>query len=207
MLGVFGGTFDPVHYGHLKTAWHVHQALQLTSTLMIPLGIAVHRQQPKASADQRFQMLSAAVNEFSGLVADSREIDRPGDSYTVDTLKTIRQDFKKEPVCLIIGTDAFNQFHRWHQPQTILELAHLVVMHRPGISVSITPENQFLQQHLCESANALHQKTSGYIHSLQVPQLDISSTLIRQRIQHGSPVSDLLPQAVEQLIRQWALYQ
>ena len=207
MIGIFGGTFDPVHNGHLKTVAHVQQALNLEQVRLIPVGQAVHREQPLASAEQRINMLCAAVEANAKLLVDDREISRPGGSYTVETLQSLKQDFPDETLCLIIGSDAFAGFPDWHQPETILQLSHLIVMQRPNDKSSADSRiDKLLQTHQVSSPQQLSDEPAGYIFFQQVPQLDISSTEIRLRLQQEQPVGHMLPLAVYDLIQQWGLY-
>ena len=207
MIGIFGGTFDPVHYGHLKTVLFVQQQLQLDQVRLIPLGQAVHREQPVATASQRLEMLYAATVDYPGLVVDAREIKRPGGSYTVDTLKSVKQDFPDETLCLITGSDAFAGFPGWHLPETILTLAHLVVMQRPDSTPLNDPViRQLLDERQAKSVKQLADSAAGSILYIQVPQLDISSTDIRNRLQSDQPVSSMLPLPVYELISHWGLY-
>ncbi len=207
MIGIFGGTFDPVHYGHLKTVIYVQEALQLEQVRLVPLGMAVHREQPVASSSQRLEMLYAATSDQPNLVVDDRETKRPGGSYTVDTLKSLKQEFPGKTLCLIIGSDAFCGFHNWHQPGTILTLAHLIVMQRPNAVLQMATESQkLLNGHFVKTIAQLNQKQAGSILIQQVPQLDISSTEIRQRLQQGQPVNNMIPLSVYELIRQRGLY-
>ena len=210
MIGIFGGTFDPVHNGHLETIQYVRQSLKLEQVRLIPLGHAVHRQQPIASASQRVEMLNAATINLEGLVVDDREINRPGGSYTVDTLESLRQDFPGKSLCLIIGTDAFNGFETWKTPDKILSLSHLVVMQRPATdkdSVQTEFTKQLLKTRQAETEEELQLNDSGKILFVQVPQIDISSTMIRSMLSQHETINQLLPGAVERLIRQWQLYQ
>ena len=207
MIGIFGGTFDPVHYGHLKTVDYVSQALQLEQVRLVPLGMAVHREQPLATTSQRLEMLHVATAGNPKLVVDDREIKRHGGSYTVDTLKSLKQELPGKTLCLIIGSDAFSGFHKWHQPGTILTLAHLIVMQRPDTVLQMQTESEELfHGHFVKTAGQLTEKSAGSILVQQVPQLNISSTEIRQRLQHGEPVNSMMPLAVYELIRQWHLY-
>ena len=210
MIGIFGGTFDPVHNGHLETIQYVRQSLNLEQVRLIPLGHAVHRQQPIASASQRIEMLNAATINLEGLVVDDREINRPGGSYTVDTLESLRRDFPGKSLCLIIGTDAFNGFETWKTPDKILSLSHLVVMQRPATdkdSIQTEFTKQLLKTRQAETGEELQLNDSGKILFVEVPQIDISSTMIRSKLSEHENINQLLPSAVEQLIRQWQLYQ
>jgi len=135
MIGVLGGTFDPVHFGHLRPALEVCQALGLRELRLVPLRCAVHRPQPLASPEQRLAMLRAAVAGEPGLTIDDRELRRPGPSYTFDTLRELRaEQGPKQGLCLLLGADAFRGFLSWQRPEGILDLAHLVVMRRPALA-------------------------------------------------------------------------
>ena len=210
MIGIFGGTFDPVHNGHLETVQYVRQALNLEQVRLIPLGQAVHREQPIASAQQRLEMLRAAIINLDGLVADDTEINRPGGSYSVDTLDALKPEYPGKSLCLIIGSDAFNGFESWKSPGKILSLAHLVVMQRPDNDTFTTPGDfiaNLLKTRQVETGEELHRHDNGKILFVKVPQIDISSTMIREKLLKNEPVSQLTPAPVEQLIRHWQLYQ
>lgn len=207
MIGIFGGTFDPVHFGHIKTAGHVLKALNLEQIRMIPLGHAVHRNQPIASPEQRLEMLKAAIEDIDGLVADDREIRRGGGSYTFDTLESVHEEMPDKTLCLITGTDAFNEFTRWFKPQEILQLAHIIVMQRPDSEISDEAElQQLMSHHLADDVPELKKHTAGKILLLPVPQLPISSTQVRHHVEHQLPLEGLLPASVIGKIRQWQLY-
>lgn len=207
MIGIFGGTFDPVHYGHLKTVLFVQRQLGLEQVRLIPLGQAVHREQPAASASQRLEMLYAATADYPQLIVDDREIRRSGGSYTVDTLSSIKQELPGETLCLIIGSDAFAHFLNWHKPEAIMTLSHVVVMQRPDSQPLTNPAIQkLLDERQIASAEQLKDSVAGKIMHIQVPQLDISSTGIRDRLQSDLTISNLLPLAVYELITHWKLY-
>ncbi len=198
MIGLFGGTFDPVHFGHLRTALEVQEALGLREVRLLPLNVAVHRAQPAATGALRLRMLQAAVAQTPALVADNRELCRPGRSYTVDTLSEFRAALGPDvPLCLLIGGDAFNAFFEWHRPRDILGLAHLAVMHRPG---SPQPRDAALRAELehrrAEQAGDLQAAPAGRIWLQSVTQLDISSTRIRRAIASGRSARFLLPDPV-----------
>ena len=132
MIGIFGGTFDPIHYGHLRSALEVKEIFGLTEVRLIPSAQPPHREQPAATALMRLQMLELAVKNQPGLIIDTRELNRSGVSYMVDTLKSLRKEFKDEPLLLFIGSDAFNNLKTWYQWQHLFDFAHIVVMTRPG---------------------------------------------------------------------------
>jgi nicotinate-nucleotide adenylyltransferase len=207
MIGILGGTFDPIHFGHLRTALDVMREVGLDQVRFIPLHGAVHRDQPETPAVLRMRMVEAAIAGQPGFVADDRELRRAGDSYTVDTLDSLRRDFPREPLCLLLGMDAFNGFADWRQPEGILRLAHLLVMHRPGSSApSDHRARAILEAHRCEEAAALRQKAAGLIQLQPVTRLEISSTRIRSLVAAGESARYLLPDAVLELMEQNGLY-
>lgn len=207
MIGIFGGTFDPIHNGHVRIALDALEELGLAQVRLIPLGQAVHRDQPKASAQQRLQMVAAAIDVIPGLVCDDREIRRQGSSYMVDTLQSLCDEQPSESLCLLLGSDAFNGFLSWYQPERILQLANIAVLQRPGYQL---PEDVALrtlvQQHECADVDSFGKQANGAILFHNVTQLDISSSNIRQRIASARNPAALLPEAVIRLIQQQNLY-
>lgn len=207
MIGILGGTFDPIHFGHLRTALDVMQAVGLEEVRFIPLHRAVHRDQPETSAELRLQMVRAATAGQAGFVVDDRELRRPGDSYTVDTLASLREEFPHQTLSLLMGMDAFNGFAEWREPAEILRLAHLIVMQRPGLpGPSDTGAKAYLDAHRCGDGSALCRRSAGLIHLQTVTQMEISATRIRALIAAGHSPRYLLPEAVLQLIGENRLY-
>lgn len=208
MIGVLGGTFDPVHFGHLRPALDCQQALGLTQVRFIPLHVAVHRPQPAAPAALRLAMLEAAIADQAGFVLDTRELERPGGSYTYDTLVSLRDELgSHEAICLLIGADAFGGFLRWHRPMDILELAHLVVMRRPGTADVGDPALIALRaKRRCEEARSLPNTPAGRILEQQVTQIQVSSTRLRGLIRAGMSPRYLLPDPVIAIIDAAGLY-
>ncbi len=207
-IGILGGTFDPIHFAHLRIALDVVEALDLEAVHLVPLNVAVHRTQPLAGGAQRLAMVAAAVADEPRLLADGRELARPGGSYTVDTLQDFRAKFGSDrPLCLLLGSDAFNGFLDWHAPLQIVELAHLVVMQRPGYRL---PEDAALQslviQHRAHHPDELRRAPAGRILFQPVTQLDISASDIRARIAAGRSARYLTPAAVLDLIEHQGLY-
>jgi nicotinate-nucleotide adenylyltransferase len=207
MIGVFGGTFDPIHFGHLRTALDIMQGLGLDEIRFIPLHGAVHRDQPETRAELRLEMVRLATRGQPGFVVDDREIVRAGDSYTVETLSTLHQEQPKRSLCLLLGMDAFNGFPDWYRPDQILRLAHLVVMRRPGEDVpNDTRVEALLRERQATSALALEARDSGLILLQPVTQLEISASKIRGLLAQGKTPRFLLPEAVLQLIESRNLY-
>lgn len=196
MIGILGGTFDPVHYGHLKPAFDVMQALNMEKVLFVPNRIPPHRQEPWLNVEQRKQLLEIAVGQIQGFEIDTRELEREGKSYMVDTLVSLRDDYPDHSLCLILGMDAFAGLHEWHQWRRIPELCHLVITHRPGFDWPKAPELAMLETCLVINPETLKQSRAGKILLKSVAQLDISSSDIRKRLQTGEDISDLMPEAV-----------
>ena len=202
MIGIFGGTFDPVHYGHIKPALSIKQALNLTQIRFIPNRIPPHRETPWLSVTQRLSLLKTALHDYSDVFIDERELNRDGLSYMVDTLKSLRSDFPDESLCLIIGMDAFIGINTWHQWRSLFDLCHLVVTTRPGFEQNTiaeqmrTSDYQFLSERMTQDINEITSKKTGKILLKSVPQLDISSTQIRARLLEGEDVCQWMPEEV-----------
>lgn len=203
MIGVFGGTFDPVHNGHLRTALDVFEALALDELRFVPLGRAVHREQPLTPPERRLALLRAAIEHQPGFLVDERELRRDRPSYTVHTLESLRDELGDErPLCLLLGRDAFSAFHTWRQPERILELAHLVVMDRPGHGLPDEPElRALMEDRVARDGAELRTRPAGVIRFQPVTRLDISSSDIRQRLARGGSIRWLVPEAVLALLQ------
>jgi len=207
MIGIFGGTFDPVHNGHLRVAQALSEALPLDELRLLPCGEPAHRAPPQASADDRIAMLQLAINGMSSLVIDEREVRRQGPSYMVDTLASLHDELGAEPLVLIIGWDAFVGLPTWHRWQQIIELAHLLVVQRPGNTVAPCGEMALLlQQHQTDDVAELNKRVAGCILLQPVDVLDVSSTEVRARLAAKEDVSDALPLAVNAYIKEQQLY-
>ena len=204
MIGIFGGTFDPVHLGHLRTALDVFEALGLEELRFVPLGQAVHREPPRFSAELRLEMLEAAVAGQPGFVVDRREIDSTEPSWTVTTLASLRAELGDEaPLCLLLGRDAFAAFHTWREPERILGMAHLVVMERPGETLYLETQLEALVEgRITAMREELVRAPAGRILFQPVTQLDISATDIRARLEAGRSVRWLVPEAVRRLLEE-----
>ncbi len=200
-IGIFGGTFDPIHYGHLRTAFEMLQALSLDEVRFMPCGDPPHRGQTFAPASQRFEMVKVAVDGQPGFTVDDREIRRDGPSYTVDTLETLRQEYPEASLGLIIGMDAFLGLTRWHRWEDILDLAHIVVAHRPGWTApDMGVLGELLEARGSLRSDDLRRDVSGCIHIHAVTQLEISSTDIRELVAGGRDPRFLMPDAVRDWI-------
>ena len=207
-MGIFGGTFDPVHFGHLRVAFELYQDLDLAEVRMIPARQPPHRGAPNASPEQRVALLKAALAGQSALRLDLREMDREGPSYTVDTLSSLRADLGDTPLCLIMGSDAFGSLGSWHRWEAIVENAHIIVAHRPGWHLDTDAGiGRRLRDRITNEPGALRAAPAGRVLPWQVTQLAISSTRIREMLAQGLSPRYLLPQGVLKLIESQKLYQ
>ena len=200
-IGIFGGTFDPIHYGHLRTAFEMLQALRFDAVRFIPSGDPPHRGRTFASAQLRLEMVTAATQRERRFVVDDRELRREGPSYTVDTLASIRREQADAALGLILGMDAFLGLCSWHRWDEILGLANIVVAHRPGWRApDIGPLGDLIAEHGTHRVEDLHENAAGRIHIHAVTQLEISSTEIRELVLAGRDPRFLMPDVVRDVI-------
>jgi nicotinate-nucleotide adenylyltransferase len=200
-IGVFGGTFDPIHYGHLRTAFEMLQALAFEEVRLIPCGDPPHRGVTYASAELRLRMLHAAARNLEGFVVDDRELRRDGPSYTFDTLVSLREEFPGASLGLIVGMDAFLGLESWHRWDEILEIAHIVVAHRPGWKApDYGALGELLEERGSHRVQDLHEAACGRVHVHAVTQLEIASTEIRELVAAGRDPRFLMPDAVRDVI-------
>ena len=204
MIGIYGGTFNPVHFGHLRTALEIKDIFDLQQLRLMPCRLPAHRQNPEVSADMRLQMLQLAIAQTPALQIDRRELDRPGVSYMLDTLQSLRAELPDTSLLLIIGADAFAGLQNWHQWRQLPDYAHIVVMTRPACVEPVLSD--FWRQRLCRERRQLQTKPAGYLWFQQVTQLDISASQIRKIIAAGGNPQFLLPDAVLAFIQQHQLY-
>lgn len=204
MIGIMGGTFDPIHIGHLRTALEIAESCGMEQVRFIPGSVPPHRPQPKASAEQRWEMVKLAIANELLFEADRRELERQGNSYTVDTLSSLRDDLgAKIPLAFVLGMDAFLAFRSWHRWQDIMRLAHLVVMNRPGYQPDPSDWYGDLLAHTtCE----LRSTAAGRVTFLSVTPLEISATKIREACKNQRSVRFLVPDEVYQYIQEQHLY-
>ncbi|MBK7252130.1 MAG: nicotinate-nucleotide adenylyltransferase [Gammaproteobacteria bacterium] len=206
-LGIFGGTFDPIHVGHLRTAFELLQALRLGGVRFVPTGTPPHRERPVADAQLRLRMVRAAVADQPGFAVDDREVRREGVSYSVDTLSELRREEPDRPLCLLLGMDAFLGLPHWHRWRELLDLAHVIVAHRPGWNVPLTgPLGELMAERVTDTIGVLHERLAGCIHVHAVTQLEISSTELRQSISAGLDPRYLTPDAVRDVLRDSGCY-
>ena len=196
-LALLGGTFDPVHLGHLRAAWEAAEALDAEVHLM-PANVPPHRAQPVGSATQRVALLRAALAGQNRLRLDERELRRSGPSYTIDTLRELRAEVGPErPLALLLGSDAFAGLPTWHEWRELFHFAHIVVMTRPGHRSEWPPVlDAEWQARRCEAPADLRQTAAGRIYPLAITALEISATAVRAELAAGREPRFLLADAL-----------
>jgi nicotinate-nucleotide adenylyltransferase len=205
-LGIFGGMFDPIHYGHLRTALELKRSVGLEAVHFVPCANPPHRADSMADGQLRLRMVEAALRGEPGFVADPRELERAGLSYMVDTLMSFREEFPARPICLLLGMDAFLGLPKWHRWHEVLSLAHVVVAHRPGWHAPLVGAlGDLLGEHRAVSAADLA-GTSGKILVQPVTQLEISSTDLRASLRAGIDPKFLVPDSVRRIIVETECY-
>lgn len=204
LICLFGGTFDPVHYGHLRPLQELQQIVAADAIYIIPAAIPPHRPAPQATSAQRVKMLELALQEFPGFELDTLELQRAGPSWTVDTLQSFRQRFPDHSLCLVMGSDAFAGLPSWYHWQELLELAHIIVIQRAEMKNIKIPE--WAVPHLVTDVALLRKQRASSIFSVSVKEYDISATEIRQRLAAGREVKGLLPEQVITYIEGHNLY-
>ena len=210
-LGVLGGTFDPIHFGHLRLAQELADALGLVRVRFIPSGTPPHRDAPNVSSARRLQMVRVAIAGNPLFEADDREIRREGISYTYDTLTELREELGERPLCLLMGADAFAALTTWHRWQELFDLAHVVIAHRPGFRLQDlqaalpAPLRKIYLQRLAGAPGMLRAH-AGAILTREITALDISATRIRALLAQGASPRYLAPEPVLDYIDHNHLY-
>jgi nicotinate-nucleotide adenylyltransferase len=194
-IGLLGGTFDPIHHGHLIAAAELRHALGLERVLLIPNAAPPHKPGvPVSSAEDRVAMLRLAIENVTWLAVDTIELERGGLSYTVDTLNSLNARLAPATLFFLMGEDSLRDLSTWKDPDAIVTLAHLGVATRPGVVVNL------------ESVYRAVPRARGRVHLVQIPEIGIASRDIRQRVVDGRPITFQVPEAVERYIRQQRLY-
>jgi nicotinate-nucleotide adenylyltransferase len=211
VLGILGGTFDPIHCGHLELAREAMEALDLAAVRLIPAGDPPHRAVPVATAGERLAMVTLAVSDYRGLEVDAREIDRPGRSYTVVTLEELRAEDPARPLALIVGADAFLGLPVWHRWHELLDLAHIVIVARPGTAFEGQLPLQLMREwelRYTSDPRALSATPAGVFIRQPITPRPISASSIRAALARGElpAVRGLLPAAVLAYIERNRLY-
>lgn len=207
-VGVFGGTFDPIHCGHLRSALELSERLELAQLRLMPCATPPHRQSTDCTAPQRAAMVELAVAGESRLVCDTRELQRSGPSYTIDSLIELRQELGEQTsLSLIMGCDALLDIGSWHRWKEILDWAHVVVIARPGWQLpEHGPVAQWIEDNRLSAGDGIKQRAAGGILIEELRPLTISSTEIRAMLGSGRSVRYLMPESVLDYIEQHRLY-
>jgi nicotinate-nucleotide adenylyltransferase len=210
-LGVLGGTFDPIHFGHLRLAQELADALGLARVRFIPSGTPPHRNPPQVNGAHRLEMVRIAIAGNPLFELDDREIRRDGISYTYDTLTELREELGERPLCLLMGADAFAALTTWHRWQELFDLAHVVIAHRPGfrlqeLQASLpAPLRKIYLQRLAGTPG-IPRAHAGSVLTREITALDISATRIRALLAQGSSPRYLAPEVVLEYIDHNLLY-
>ena len=212
-IGILGGTFDPIHYGHLRLAEEAADACALARVLLVPAALPNLRSAPRTAAHHRLQMVQLAALDNARLQVDGRELRRTGVSYTVDTLAELRAELgEARPLCLVLGADAFLRLPAWNRWMQLFDLAHIVVAARPGydLDAALTQSAELgahWRARVTSSASELGERPYGAIARIQIPLLEISASEIRARFERGASVRYLVPQSVLDYIATEHLYE
>ncbi|WP_129232748.1 nicotinate-nucleotide adenylyltransferase [Cronobacter condimenti] len=205
----YGGTFDPIHYGHLRAVEALAKEANLTQVTMLPNNVPPHRPQPGASSVQRKAMVELAIAGNPLFRLDDRELQRPTPSWTSETMAQLRHESGPDaPLAFLIGQDSLLTLRTWHRYESLLNCCHLLVCRRPGYPVEMktAEDRQWLAARLASDARELHRQPAGKIYLADTPLYPISATDIRTRLARQQPCDDLLPQAVLDYIHHHALY-
>ena len=206
-IAILGGTFDPIHQGHLQLANTVYDQLPVQEIRFMPSAQSPLKQAPVATAAQRLRLIELAIKNNPHFTVDTREIQQQKTCFTYDTLKTIRTEFTQTPLLFVMSMDQFLQFDQWHQWQHINDLAHLIISNRPGYHAELNSTlKKFLEERSTNDPKQLINKPSGYTFLLQCQALDISSSKIREQLTHGQSCKTMLPENVYQFLLVENLY-
>jgi nicotinate-nucleotide adenylyltransferase len=213
LVGIFGGTFDPIHYGHLRIAEEIVKIVGLQKMYFVPAGMPRLRHSPVASPQHRVEIVRLAIQKNPDFVLDGREIYRDGVSYSIDTVREFKQEFGEEiRLCLVLGADAFIKLPEWNNWKELFNLCHFIVSTRPGYSLTLIKEllskelREECSQRWVSNTESLRKDTSGLIFIASTTMLDISATSIRAHIAAGRSVRHLVPSVTVNYISENKLY-
>lgn len=210
-VGILGGTFDPIHFAHLRLAEELADAIELSQVRFIPASIPPHRATPRVTAADRLEMTRLACADNPRFLVDDRECRRRGPSYTVDTLLELRTELgAARGICLLMGVDAFQSLITWSRWEQLFELAHIVVAHRPGFAMEPArlpdPLARQFERRIASATAHLHRAAAGSIWLQPITPLDISATAIRASIGELRSPRYLIPDSVLDYIHRNSLY-
>lgn len=211
MIGILGGTFDPIHFGHLRLAEEMAEQLHLTEVRFLPAARPPHRGEPHGAAHHRAELVRLAIAGNPRFRLDLREYERPGPSYMVDTLTSLRQELgASQPIYLLLGADAFLGIPTWHRWQQLFDLAHIAVAHRPGVTLDAdTPDMPAALRAEWQKRfrNTPAADAAGHILLREITALDISASRLRTTLRHGRSGRYLMPETVCDYIHTHHLYE
>ena len=205
LYGIFGGTFDPIHNGHLKAIAAVSQQCRLECVHIIPSASPPHRNQPHASAQQRLEMVALAISGLSGYELDDRELKRASPSWTCDTVRSLQSDYPDRKFCFVAGVDVLSGLADWYFVDDLIDRIHFVVMQRPGWSYP-EPLPDWWQSRWTTRLDDLKEHRAGKFYEVEIEPVAVSATEIRSAISRGMDVSDMLPTSVWDYICAHNLY-
>lgn len=204
---IFGGTFDPIHNGHLETAAALIKELDISTLALMPSAVPPHRPQPDASPEQRLDMVKLASQQHTAFTVEDWELRRDRPSFTANTLSEFKTQFPDDTLLFVMGMDSLMSLHRWHQWRQLIEYAHLVIMPRAG--VPFNPQDDelktFISAHMTRDRNALNEQRQGLLYIAETPMVDVSATELRKQLQQREKNLPL-PSNVYDYIRQHQLY-
>jgi len=208
-IALFGGTFNPIHFGHLKLAIELTELLQVQPMRMLPCAIPPHRETPCATPEQRLAMLKLAIDKQPQLKADSLELHRATPSYSIDTLELVRQQIGMQvPLFLCLGMDSLTGLDSWHRWRELLDFCHIVVCPRPGWEIPTQGQlANWIDQHKCDDLTALKKCPAGQLYICDLPMLDLSSSEIRDHIKQDKKIDHMTPESVIEYIKLHSLYE
>ena len=213
LVGIFGGTFDPIHYGHLRIAEEIVKTVGLQKLYFVPAGMPRLRHSPVASPQHRVEIVRLAIQKNPDFVLDEREINRDGVSYSIDTVREFKQEFGEEiRLCFVLGADAFINLSEWNNWKELFNLCHFIVSTRPGYTLTLIKEllskelREECSQRWVSNTESLRKDTSGLIFIASTTMLDISATSIRAHIADGRSVRHLVPSVTVNYISENKLY-
>ena len=199
LIGILGGTFDPVHFGHLRPVYQLAQQLELFKTHYVLSARPPHKEIPEASIEHRYNMLTLALDAYPQFIADDQEMQRPGPSFTVWTIRNMRQRYQHDSLCLIVGMDAYLDMHNWYRWYDIVTLANIVVLARPGWKPDRRAD--------AASIKDLSGSSGGVVHYANTQELSVSASEVRTRLRKGEDVSDAVPAEVLAYIKTNQIYE
>ena len=206
LIGIFGGTFDPVHYGHSLTIAELLNTIPFEKILVIPNALPPHRENSQASFSHRYKMTSLAFRDIKKTVVDNRENLRTGPSHAIETVKQIIVEEGKNKVILIVGSDSFDGIHSWYKWRELINLVDFLILKRPDMPLSKNKNVQDLTSHTRFSEDLLEDRKAKSIVEIEMTPLRISSSLIRENIAKGKSIDDLINPLVKDYLKKHGLY-